>query len=145
MEHGKDLSRFIDAHERCYQTALNEVRNGRKVSHWMWYIFPQIQGLGRSSTSQYYSIRDINEAKDFLHDTYLGGNLTEICLALLELNTDDPTSVFGKPDDIKLRSCMTLFAVISDDKSVFDRVLDKFFEGKKDKRTLKILGLNNSF
>ena len=138
-----DLSRFRDAHERYFNIALKEISSGRKVSHWMWYIFPQIQGLGRSSTSQYYAIQNLEEARLFLQDPYLGGNLIEICTVLLELKTDSPTCVFGKPDDMKLRSCMTLFSVIAEGNSVFDRVLEKYFSGRLDELTLRILGIHN--
>jgi uncharacterized protein (DUF1810 family) len=107
----------------------------------MWYIFPQIAGLGRSSTSQYYAIKDIQEAVDFLQDPVLGPNLIEISRALLTLDTDNATEIFGKPDDMKLRSCMTLFSLVSPDLSIFNDVLNKYFGGKQDIRTLQILGL----
>jgi len=139
MEKTLDLSRFIEAYRQSYQTALREIRNGRKSSHWMWYIFPQIHGLGRSTTSQYYAIQSLEETIAFLNDAYLGGNLTEICNALLMLETNRPTEVFGRPDDLKLRSCMTLFAFVSEDNSVFYKVLEKYFDGKPDYRTLSIL------
>lgn len=139
MEKTFDLSHFTEAHRQFYQIALREIRNGRKSSHWMWYIFPQIYGLGRSSTSQYYAIQSLEEAIAFLNDDYLGGNLLEICNALLALETNRPTEVFGKPDDMKLRSCMTLFALVSEDNSVFHKVLEKYFDGKPDHRTLSIL------
>lgn len=136
-----DISRFTQAHKGSYDNALREIRNGRKESHWMWYIFPQIHGLGKSGISQYYAIQGIDEAKSFLKDSYLGGNLLEICRALLDLQEDNPRVVFGRPDDMKLKSCMTLFAYISEDGSVFHQVLDKYFDGKTDKRTLSILGV----
>lgn len=136
-----DISRFTQAHKGSYDSALREIRNGRKESHWMWYIFPQIHGLGKSGISQYYAIQGIDEAKSFLKDSYLGGNLLEICRALLDLQEDNPRVVFGRPDDMKLKSCMTLFAYISEDGSVFHQVLDKYFDGKTDKRTLSILGV----
>ena len=138
-----DLSRFTEAQKNLYLTALSEIKNGRKLSHWMWYIFPQMLGLGRSSTSQYYGIKNEMEARAFLNDPYLGKNLIEISSVLLGLKTDNPREVFGRPDDIKLKSCMTLFAHISEKDSVFQKVLDKYFNGNKDGRTLKILGCNN--
>lgn len=138
------LTRFEEAHRQFYATALAEIRNGRKMSHWMWYIFPQIRGLGHSPTSQYYAIQSIEEAGAFLNDPYLGGNLLEITGALLLLDEDNPTAIFGKPDDKKLRSSMTLFALVSEDDSVFRQVLNKYFEGKPDKRTLGILGIKGS-
>lgn len=136
-----DLQKFIIAHQRDYATALYEIRNGRKRSHWMWYIFPQIRGLGRSSTSQYYAIDSLEEASAFLSDTYLGGNLREICEVLLELESNNPTEIFGKPDDMKLRSSMTLFACAAGRDSVFEKVLNKYFGGRCDIRTKKILNI----
>ena len=136
-----DLSRFTQVYKESYRSALKEIQNGKKMTHWMWYIFPQIRGLGRSSTSQYYAILNLDEAKAFLNDPYLGENLIEISYALLNLKEDNPTMIFGKPDDKKLKSSMTLFASISEDNSVFHKVLDKYFDGKMDKRTLTILGL----
>lgn len=136
-----DISRFVEAHKRSYQSALAEIRNGRKISHWMWYIFPQMKGLGHSSTSQYYSIHSLDEATAFLHDPYLGGNLLEICHALTALKTNNATEVFGRPDDVKLKSSMTLFSLVPDADPVFQNILDKYYGGKRDRRTLKILGV----
>lgn len=137
-----DLSRFTKAQEQDFKTAFKEIKNGRKMSHWMWYIFPQIQGLGKSSTSQYYGIKDLNEARAFINDPYLGGNLKKISMALLELEENNAVAIFGKPDDIKLKSCMTLFSCISEDGSIFHKVLKKYFDGRQCKRTLSIIGLN---
>ena len=137
-----DISRFAEAHKKSYQSALTEIRNGRKRTHWIWYIFPQIQGLGYSATSQYYAIHSIDEAAEFLHDPYLGGNLIEISHALLELNTNNATEVLGQPDDMKLRSSMTLFSLVPGADPVFQKVLDKFYDGKRDDKTLKVLGLS---
>lgn len=137
-----DLSRFTKAQEQDFKTAFKEIKNGRKMSHWMWYIFPQIQGLGKSSTSQYYGIKDLNEARAFINDPYLGGNLKKISMALLELEENNAVAIFGKPDDIKLKSCMTLFSCISEDGSTFHKVLEKYFDGRQCKRTLSIIGLN---
>ena len=135
----KDLSRFVAAHQRSFEIALNEIQNGKKMTHWMWWIFPQMHGLGKSLTSQYYAIQDLAEARAFLSHPYLGRNLIMITRALLELVTDNPTLVFGRPDDWKLKSCMTLFASISEYDSVFHQVLEKYFCGKQDKRTLSII------
>lgn len=136
-----DLKRFTDAQQSSFATALSEIQNGKKRSHWMWYIFPQIHGLGVTPTSQYYAIRSLQEAKDFLADPYLGGNLIKITSALLDLDTNNASAVFGFPDDLKLRSSMTLFALVSEEGSVFHGVLDKFFGGRMDSRTLQMLGL----
>ena len=141
MNNTFDLSRFVEAHNQSYETALKEIKNGHKYSHWMWYIFPQIQGLGKSSTSRYYAIKNSGEALAFLNDAYLGGHLIEISQVLMQLDSDNPTEIFGKPDDMKLRSCMTLFASVSDDNSIFHQVINKYFDGKPDKRTLAILQL----
>ena len=134
-----DLQRFRQAQEQDYSTALSEIRRGRKQSHWIWYVFPQIAGLGFSDTSIYYAIRDINEAKLYLEDELLRGHLLEICGALLELETNDATAVMGSPDDMKLRSSMTLFAEAAPHIDIFQRVLDKYFGGRKDERTLALL------
>ena len=139
MENTCDLSRFIRVHERYYDTALREIRSGRKRSHWMWFIFPQIQGLGFSSTAQYYAIESLGEAAAFLHDPCLGGHLIEISKALLTLPTDDAGEVFGYPDNLKLRSCMTLFAKVEDAPPVFREVLQKYYGGSEDERTNEIL------
>lgn len=134
------LDRFLTAQERSYDTALREIKNGHKRSHWMWYIFPQIAGLGMSSTAQYYSIADIEEAKEYIDHPVLGARLLEISRALLTLDSSDATAVMGYPDDLKLRSSMTLFAQVSED-PVFNAVIDKFYSGRPDTRTLHILGV----
>lgn len=134
-----DISRFYKAHEQSYDTALTEVQAGRKTSHWMWYIFPQIKGLGHSSMSEYYAIRNIAEARIFLDDGILGAHLIEISNALLHLNQNDPVRIFGMIDAKKLRSSMTLFAYISDKDSVFHKVLDKYYQGNPDGRTLSLI------
>ena len=135
----QDLSRFTEAQRRDYPTALREIRGGRKQSHWMWYIFPQVRGLGRSTTAQHYAISSREEAIAFLSDPYLGGNLREISAALLALDENNPVRIFGYTDAMKLRSCMTLFASVSEDGSVFRRVLDRYCRGEQDDKTLEIL------
>lgn len=133
------LQRFEDAHRQDYETALSEIRRGRKTSHWMWYIFPQLKGLGYSPTAQYYSIENLAEAEAFLAHPVLGAHLVEISRALLALETNNADLVFGYPDNLKLRSSMTLFAQVREANPVFGQVLDKFFEGKPDQRTLALL------
>lgn len=133
------LQRFIDAQKTDYTTALQEIRNGRKISHWMWYIFPQIEGLGFSSTSKFYAIANLDEAAQFLQHPVLGKRLIEICQALLALKANDAQQVFGTPDHLKLRSCMTLFASAKNTDPVFQSVLNKFFNGRMDEKTLAIL------
>ena len=134
-----DLSRFLEAQNNSYDTALREIRAGRKRSHWMWYIFPQIQGLGYSAMAQHYAIRDLGEAREYLQHPVLGPRLIEISEALLSLDESDPRRVMGSPDDLKLRSCMTLFQCAAPDQPVFGKVLDKFYGGQPDGRTLEIL------
>lgn len=140
MSSKPDLFRFTSAHQSHYQQALSEIKGGRKYTHWMWFIFPQLQGLGHSATSQYYAIRDLEEARAFLQDPYLGGNLREICQALLKLDSSDALEIFGRPDDFKLRSSMTLFACADPQCELFEQVLAKYFGGRKDGRTLRMLG-----
>ena len=134
-----NLKRFTEAQYRDYEQALKEIKNGRKESHWIWYIFPQLRGLGRSYMSDYYGIRDLEEAKAFLQDPYLGKNLKEISEALLNLDNDNATRIMGRPDDMKLKSSMTLFACADPENTVFEKVLEKFYNGHKDGRTLKML------
>ena len=136
-----NLKRFTDAQERVYPTALAEIQNGRKRSHWMWFIFPQIQGLGFSETAQYYAISDLPEAAAYLQHPVLGSRLTEISTALLALGGSNANSIFGSPDDLKLKSSMTLFAALPGADPVFQSVLDKFYRGTKDARTLQIIGM----
>ena len=133
-----DLERFLKAQDKDYEQALKEIKKGRKTSHWIWYIFPQIAGLGFSSTSKYYSIKDKNEAIEYLKNNTLKHRLIEICEALLSLESDDATYVMGYPDDLKLKSSMTLFSEVSDI-DVFKKVLDKFYNGEKDETTISLL------
>ena len=134
-----DLSRFLKAQGRDYETALAEIRSGRKRSHWIWYIFPQLKGLGFSTLSYHYGIDDIGEAKAYMEDAVLRERLLEISGALLTLSSSDATAVMGFPDDLKLRSCMTLFREAAPEETVFQHVLDKFFGGRGDEITLRLL------
>ena len=134
-----DLERFYEAQEYDYETALSEIRNGRKESHWMWYIFPQVSGLGRSTMAEYYAIRSREEAKAYIEDPILGKRLIEISWALLQVDSDDAEEVMGWPDNLKLRSCMTLFAEVAPEQPVFRSVLEKFYDGEMDGKTLDIL------
>lgn len=133
-----NLERFLKAQAESYEIALNEIKQGRKQSHWMWYIFPQIKGLGHSSTAKYYAIQDRNEAENYINHPILSNRLMEISEELLKIDSDNPNEVFGHPDDMKLKSSMTLFYLISNE-IVFKRVLEKFFRGELDKRTVEIL------
>ena len=134
-----DLSRFLKAQEYDYAQALKEIRAGRNRSHWMWYIFPQIQGLGFSSTAQFYAIRDLDEAKDYLAHPILGARLKEISSALLQLEGLSASEIFGYPDDLKLRSSMTLFRLADLKCNIFRDVIDKYYDGKPDSRTVEIV------
>jgi len=137
-----DLERFRDAHRRDFAQAYFEIQNGYKETHWMWYIFPQIQGLGRSSTAQYYAISDIEEAVEFLSDPYLGDNLRAISKELLSKSTNDAVDIFGYIDAMKLKSSMTLFHVageMCDENRVFYDVLTKYFNGEFDEKTLELI------
>ena len=134
-----DLSRFLKAQEHDYEQALREIRSGRKRTHWMWYIFPQIQGLGFSSTAQYYAIRDLEEAKDYLAHPVLGARLKEISSALLDLEGLSASEIFGYPDDLKLRSCMTLFRMADLNEPIFLEVLEKYYDGEPDFRTVDLV------
>jgi uncharacterized protein (DUF1810 family) len=136
-----NLQRFIDAQQSDYAIASAEIKNGRKQSHWMWYIFPQIKGLGFSATSKFYAISNIIEAVEYLGHPVLGSRLVEISNQLLQLDGNDAYKIFGSPDDLKLKSSMTLFATLPKTDKVFQLVLDKFFNGTKDNKTLQILGI----
>lgn len=134
-----DLERFLNAQETSYKTALQEIREGRKRSHWIWFILPQIEGLGFSDMAEYYAIADIDEAKAYLQNKTLHDRLIDICEALLSLPGSDAEEVMGWPDNLKLRSSMTLFREADPDELVFQEVLDKYYAGEPDQRTLEVL------
>lgn len=142
MNENYHLQRFLEAQETDYKRALSEIREGEKRSHWMWYVFPQVQGLGHSKISKTYAIKDIREGEAFLHHPLLGNRLMEICEALLKLKSNDATKIMGTPDDLKLKSSMTLFSSLQNTHPVFQAVLDKFFKGEKDQKTLQIIAGN---
>jgi uncharacterized protein (DUF1810 family) len=135
-----DLNRFLSAQEGVYDRVLAELRAGRKRTHWMWYIFPQIDGLGRSPTARQYAIKSLEEARRYLAHPLLGARLVECAEAVLAVQGLSASDIFGYPDDMKLCSSMTLFARVSEPRSVFERVLDKFYQGKRDTGTLQIVG-----
>ena len=145
-----EVSRFKKAQSHTYETALSEIRAGEKQSHWMWFIFPQLEGLGFSEIAQYYGIKGIAEARAYLADDLLRTHLVEISQALLALDSNDATAVMGYPDDLKLKSSMTLFLLVAKDggeryakeAEVFKGVLEKFFGGKMDERTVEMCGSN---
>jgi len=134
-----DLQRFVDAQEHVYTRALSEIQSGRKRSHWMWFIFPQIDGLGASSMSKRYAIRSVAEAKAYLAHPLLGPRLLESAEAALAVQTSSALELFGSPDDMKLRSCATLFASVSSEESVFRQLINKYFDCKPDDSTLQLI------
>ncbi len=135
-----ELNRFISAQNGVYDRALAELRDGLKRLHWMWYIFPQIDGLGHSPTTRLYSIKSLDEARQYLSHPVLGARLVESAEAVLAVSGQPTSDIFGHPDDWKLQSSMTLFELVSGPHSVFGRVLDKYYQGKRDSRTLQIVG-----
>jgi uncharacterized protein (DUF1810 family) len=139
MKEPDSLQRFLDAQRDSYALALNEIKNGKKKTHWMWYIFPQIEGLGFSETSKYYAIKDLREVEDFLRHPVLGSRLIRICKGLLDLPGRNAQEILGNPDDLKLKSSMTLFASVANSDPLFFSVLDKFFDGHMDEQTMKLL------
>lgn len=142
MENNYNLNRFIEAQNRDYDTALAEIQAGKKASHWMWYIFPQLKGLGRSSTSEYYGLSGIKEAQVYLSDPILKARLIEITDAVIAHKDKSAEEIFGGIDAKKLRSCMTLFSIAAPDIPVFDAVLEQFFHGVPDRNTLRLTKYN---
>jgi len=139
MHDETDLGRFLDAQTRDYPVALSEIMAGKKRGHWMWYIFPQLAGLGYSDMARYYGIKNMAEATAYLAHPLLRQRIMDICRALLNLHENNPTNVMGSPDDIKLRSSMTLFSMVPYTDPVFDEVLSKYFGGVKDEATIGLL------
>ena len=135
-----DLNRFVQVQAGKYAQAIAEIRSGRKRSHWMWYIFPQFDGLGYSTMSRHYSIKSRAEAEAYLRHPVLSPRLLECCEAVLAVEGRSAQEIFGSPDEMKLRSCATLFACVSPTGSVFARLLDKYFQGERDARTLQLMG-----
>ena len=135
-----NLDRFLTAQEDAYDTALDELRSGRKRSHWIWFIFPQLAGLGRSPTAQFYAINSIEEAQAYLAHPILGARLHECLKALQLLETTNAEAVFGELDAMKLRSSLTLFAEADPGDAILEAALDRWFEGERDRKTLQLLG-----
>lgn len=134
-----DLERFVQAQRGDYERVFAELKSGRKRSHWMWYIFPQLEGLGHSSMARRYAIKSLAEARAYLAHPVLGRRLQECVEVLLGLEGHTAHYIFGSPDDLKLRSCATLFAEVSPSDSVFHRLLTKYFQGRPDQQTLQLL------
>jgi uncharacterized protein (DUF1810 family) len=142
MADNNELIKFLDAQNQVYLKALSEIKKGKKDTHWMWYIFPQIKGLGSSETAIYYAIKNLNEATAYLQHPILGRHLVEIAQEVLNIKGKTAKQIFGEPDDIKLRSCMTLFANVENANPVFQKVLVKYFNGLPDELTLQSLNLH---
>ena len=136
-----NLQRFLDAQDHVYETVLDELRAGRKSSHWMWFIFPQTKGLGHSGTAQMFAITTLEEAKAYLQHPVLGSRLRECTQLVLNVDGYTAEQIFGYPDNLKFRSCLTLFMAATTDNKVFKDALLKYFEGKPDTVTLDILAL----
>ncbi|WP_374026029.1 DUF1810 domain-containing protein [Mycobacterium sp. HNNTM2301] len=135
-----DLQRFVDAQAPVYRNVVDELRSGRKRSHWMWYVFPQLRGLGGSPTAVYYGISSLDEARAYLRHDVLGPRLHECARLVNEVQGRSVGEIFGSPDDLKLRSSMTLFAQATDDNQDFVALLDKYYDGRQDRLTLERLG-----
>ncbi len=140
MDDPFNLSRFVAAQAGDYERALAEIKGGWKRTHWMWYVFPQFEGLGSSPTAQRYAIKSVEEARAYLAHTVLGPRLVECAEAALGVQGRTATEIFGSPDDLKLRSSATLFAAVSPPGSVFEQVLAKYYGGRHDERTLRLMG-----
>lgn len=135
------MNRFLEAQEKQYADALAEIKAGQKETHWMWFVFPQIAGLGSSTISRFYALKNAEEAKAYLSHKVPGNRLKELCEILLTHESNNPTEIFGTPDALKLHSSMTLFAVADEENvdNVFEKVLDKFFSGKYDYKTMQLI------
>ena len=135
-----NLNRFISAQEEIFENVLTELGNGQKRTHWMWFIFPQIDGLGFSATTKHYAIKSVEEARQYLEHPVLGARLLQCASLVLAIEGKSAHEIFGSPDDMKLKSSMTLFASISDPDSAFMRVLEKYFNGQRDEKTIILMG-----
>jgi uncharacterized protein (DUF1810 family) len=141
-----DFIRFVDAQDRIYQKVIRELSQGRKETHWMWFIFPQLAGLGRSGMAQHFAVRDLDQAKRYLPDTILGTRLRQTVRLLLDQKDKSAFQILGSPDDLELRSCLTLFreaASKDSDRASFAKALEQFYQGEADRRTLELLRLNS--
>lgn len=139
MDLNNPLNHFLSAQQNIYPQVIKELQNGKKISHWMWFIFPQINGLAQSSTAKYYSIKSIEEVQEYLAHPILGKRLLECSEIIVDINNKTASEIFGYPDDMKLKSSMTLFNYVAPEQKVFADALQKYFAGKKDELTLSIL------
>lgn len=138
-----DIDRFIKMQELYYEIALSEIKDGYKRTHWIWYIFPQLKGLGQSYNSEYYGLDSVDEVIEYMRNPYLRNNMIEICNELYKLD-DSIENIFGYPDYLKLNSCMTLFEYSIQEEKIFGKIIDKFYNGKRDRVTLEMLERNNN-
>jgi len=141
MHDPHDLQRFVDAQTDVYEDVVDELRAGHKASHWMWFVFPQLRGLGHSPTAQHYGIASLDEARAYLAHPVLGDRLRECTRLVLRVDGRNARAIFGSPDDFKFRSCMTLYGFAAPDEDVFAQALDRYFGGEPDPRTLELLGI----
>src|SRR4051812_38792975 len=139
-----DPARFVDAQAGTYAQSVHELRSGRKRSHWMWFIFPQFRGLGKSAMSERYAIRSLQEAREYLRHPLLGARLVECTIIVNGVHGRSAHDIFGSPDDMKFQSSMTLFELASDERSAFTLALDKYFAGERDARTVELAGVAGS-
>lgn len=137
-----NLQRFLDAQFPLYEEACKELRNGKKLTHWMWFIFPQIEGLGRTSTAKLYAIKSLNEAKAYINHPTLGPRLSECTDLVNAIENKSINRILGSPDDLKFRSCMTLFTLATEDNKIFRQALDKYYNGEQDVLTWEKVGAN---
>ena len=144
MNSDNPLNRFLSAQQPLYSQVLKELRNAKKTTHWMWFFFPQIEGLGNSPTAKYYSIKSIEEAKEYIAHPALGKRLLECTNILLQIENKTADEIFGSPDNLKLRSCMTLFNFVVPGQKVFADALQKYFAGEEDEKTIAILKQMNN-
>ncbi|MGN6512644.1 MAG: DUF1810 domain-containing protein [Lysobacteraceae bacterium] len=139
MDDPHDLQRFVDAQAPIHATVIDELRAGRKASHWMWFVFPQLRGLGHSATAQHYGLASLDEARAYLAHPLLGPRLRECTGLVLRIEGRSAHAIFGSPDDLKFRSCMTLFGMVAPAENVFTQALDRYFGGEPDPRTIALL------
>jgi uncharacterized protein (DUF1810 family) len=136
-----DLDRFVQAQNGVYDQALAEIRSGRKQTHWMWFVFPQLAGLGSSPMARTYAMQNLDEAREYLKHPLLGARLRECAEAVVSVSGKSAHEIFGSPDDLKLRSCATLFARVSPENSVFHRIIRQYYRGEPDEKTIRLLSL----
>jgi uncharacterized protein (DUF1810 family) len=139
MEKRYDLNRFLEAQQQTYENAMREIRQGSKQTHWMWFIFPQLRGLGFTDYNIFYGIENLQEASLYLNHPILGKRLVEITQAMLKIEDKTALEILGRPDERKLKSCMTLFGLLPETPECFRQVLEKYYNGEQDEITLQII------